>query len=131
MNAALNIWNQNLKTKLIGVGYGQAYADIKGTEGLVRVGGNDILLILTGGGIIGLLFYLNIYFYQIKILIKKYKIFKCKSMKILIEQLLISIIYFFFVGITSGVLSTPEIWMIFGISAYVNSLKFKRRISAD
>jgi O-antigen ligase len=116
---AFDLWNESIKNRIIGVGYGQAYANVQGA-GFIRIGGNDFTSILVGTGLIGVLAYLFLFIIQANVLKIGARSSLAKWHKIFCEQLMFINIYFLVISFLSGCTQTPEIWMTFGISAYIS-----------
>jgi hypothetical protein len=115
--AAVRQWQQSFKTIVLGVGFGQAYANLQGGTIYIRVGGNDIMSILVGTGLVGLLVFLISFLLQhftLKKIIKRNIQFT-----IIGEQMMLLNIYGFIILFFSGILQTPEYWIVFGISAFL------------
>lgn len=111
--AAYEIWNQSIKTRLFGVGYGQAWATIKGLATETRAGGNDIMSVLAGGGIIGeiLFIWTNIRTWKAAAIATK------GEHNIFAEQMMFCAIYGFMICFFSGILQCPEYWISLGCIA--------------
>lgn len=110
---AFEIWNQSLKTRLFGVGYGQAWATIKGLATETRAGGNDIMSILAGGGIIGEILFIitNICTWKVAVIAVN------DRNNIFAEQIFFCSIYGFLICFFSGILQCPEYFLCIGCAA--------------
>jgi hypothetical protein len=113
---AFEIWNQSWKTRLIGVGYGQTWANIKGLAGEGRAGATDIMSILAGTGIIGLILFM-IFNVSSWIQSGRNSSSQIIEKKVFSEQMLFCSIYGFGICIFSGILQCPEYWLSIGCSA--------------
>lgn len=122
---ALDIWNQSWKNRIIGVGYGQTWASLQGVLGETRAGGCDILAVLAGTGIIGLLIFMM---FNVRSWVQDADIWHTNEVEIKVfsEQLLFCGIFGFCICIFSGILQCPEYWVILGCSA---AIFLKRRTS--
>lgn len=116
LNTALEIWRQSFFTMLFGVGYGQTWTTLRGMIGETRAGATDVISVLTGTGIFGLVLFFVFNFQSWKLANQTMRL-GSKERRVFAEQILYCSIYGFCICFFSGILQCPEFWITIGCCA--------------
>lgn len=119
--AALDIWLQNKKTIMFGVGYNQTNVVLQNGTVNTVASGVEAIGLLAGGGLISFCTWLAMIIASLRSILTSISILRKKNIESQfphVISLFVAVLYLFFIEFISGAFYVPETWITFGLIAF-------------